>query len=69
MKEASKQTQIQMGKINMDELEDIHDDMADMIADTEEINEIMCRDYAVDQFNEDEMMAGNNNAYIYICLL
>lgn len=69
MKEASKQTQIQMGKINMDELEDIHDDMADMIADTEEINEIMCRDYAVDQFNEDEMMAGNNNAYIYICVL
>ena len=33
MKEASKAQKIQMDKFNMDEVEDLFDDMADMMAD------------------------------------
>ena len=39
----------------MAQLEDIYDDMADMMADQEEINEVMARTYDC-QFDEAELM-------------
>ena len=39
----------------MDQMEDLFDDMADMMADMEEINEVMGRSYDC-QFDENELM-------------
>ena len=37
----------------MDQMEDLFDDMADMMADMEEINEVMGRDYNVEMDEND----------------
>ncbi len=55
MKAAAAAQKEMMGKINLDQLEDLHDDMADMMADQEEIQEVLGRDYAVDSYNETEL--------------
>ena len=43
----------QMKALDMDQMEDIFDDMADMMADMEEINEVMGRDYNVEMDEND----------------
>jgi charged multivesicular body protein 5 len=40
MKEASKTLKVEHKKININEIEDINDDLADMMEDMEEINEV-----------------------------
>ena len=45
-----------MKKINYSDLEDLYDNMADLMADQEEINELMQRDFGVGEFNEDELL-------------
>ena len=55
LKEANTAQKAQMKNINMDEIEDLYDDMADMMADQEEINEVMARTYNC-EFDENELM-------------
>ena len=49
------QQKAMMQNFNMDQMEGLFDDMADMMADMEEINEVMGRAYNVD-FDENELM-------------
>lgn len=57
MKAASTELKQQFKDINIDEIEDIHDDMADMMFDHEEINEIMGRAYGVpEELDEADLM-------------
>ena len=56
LKEATEAQKVQMEKINYDDLEDLYDNMADMMADQEEINDMMQRDFGVDEIDEDEML-------------
>ncbi len=44
-----------MKKLDMDKMEDLFDDLADMMADQEEIQEVMSRSYQV-EYNESELM-------------
>ena len=44
-----------MKELNMNDMEDLFDDMADMMADMEEINEVMGRTYNCD-FDENELL-------------
>ena len=44
-----------MKQIDMDNIEDLYDDMADMMADMEEVNEVMSRTYDC-QFDEGELL-------------
>ncbi len=44
-----------MKNFNIDQMEDVFDDMADMMADMEEINEVMGQSYAC-EFDEGELM-------------
>ena len=55
LKSANVAQKEQMKNFNMDEMEDLFDDMADMMADAEEINEVMGRTYDVD-FDEAALM-------------
>jgi len=56
MKIAAQAQKVQMQKINVDQLEDLHDEMADMMAEQEEVQEVLGRDYGLDSYNEAEMM-------------
>jgi hypothetical protein len=47
-----------MTKVNMNELEDVYDDLADLMADQEEINECMSRDFGVGELDEEDLMDG-----------
>ena len=44
-----------MKNLDLDKLEDMYDDMADLMADQEEIQEIMTRSYQV-EYDESELM-------------
>ena len=44
-----------MKKLDMDKLEDLYDDLADLMADQEEIQEVMTRSYQV-EYDEGELM-------------
>lgn len=55
MKEASKVQKEQMAKFDMDEVEDLFDDMADMMADQEDIQEMMGRNFGV-EYDEGELL-------------
>ena len=46
----------QMQKVNVDQLEDLHEDMADMMAEQQEMQEVLARDYALDAYDEGELM-------------
>ena len=48
MKEANKVQTQQLKALKINDLENIMDDMADMMLDTDEINEVMSRNYACD---------------------
>lgn len=57
MKNASKELAVGMKQIKIDDIEDLHDDMSDMLEDADEINEIMGRAYGVpDELNEEDLM-------------
>jgi len=57
MKDASKSLKVEMKKVKVDEIEDLHDDMTDMLEDTDEINEIMGRAYGVpEDVDETDLM-------------
>lgn len=55
LKEATEVQKQQMKALDMDKLEDLYDDLADLMADQQEIQEVMTRSYAV-EFNESELM-------------
>ncbi len=55
LKAATAVQQQEMKKLNMDEMEDLFDDLADMMADQEEIQEVMGRSYNV-EYDESELM-------------
>lgn len=44
-----------MKKLDMDKMEDLFDDLADMMADQQEIQEVMSRSYQV-EYDESELM-------------
>ncbi len=55
LKQATVVQQQEMKKLDMNQLEDLFDDLADMMADQEEIQEVMSRSYQVD-YDESELM-------------
>ncbi len=55
MRQAAAAQKEAMKKIDINQLEDLHEDMADMMEDQEEIQEVLGRDYAVDAVNEEEL--------------
>lgn len=55
MKEANKVQKEQMAKFDMDEVEDMFDDMAEMMADQEDIQEMMGRNFGV-EYDEADLM-------------
>ena len=58
MKTASKQLKTDMKAVKINEIEDLHDDMSDMLEDADEINEIMGRAYGVpEEVDEEDLMA------------
>jgi len=57
MKAASVDLKKGMKEIKIDDVEDLHDDMTDLLEDADEINEVMGRAYGVpDELNEDDLM-------------
>ena len=46
-----------MKNININELEDLQDQMAEMVEDTQEIQDIMSRDYAIGEMDQGELDA------------
>ncbi len=57
MKAASKELKQQFDDVNIDDIEDIHDDMEDMMFMHEEINEVMGRTYGVpEELDEADLM-------------
>ena len=58
MKESAKTLKQQFKKIDVDKVEDLQDDLADLMEDSEEINEIMGRSYGLpDDVDEDDLDA------------
>lgn len=55
MKQAVGVQKVQMKKLDMDQIEDLHEDMADMMADQQEIQEVLGRDYALEGMDENEL--------------
>lgn len=55
MKQATAAQKVQMGKLNLDQLEDLHEEMTEMMQDQEEIQEILGRDYALEGMDEAEL--------------
>ena len=55
MSQATKAQQAEMAKIDYNDLEDMYDNMAEMMADQEEINDMMTRDFG-GEIDEDEML-------------
>jgi charged multivesicular body protein 5 len=49
--------QREQAKVNIDELQDLHDQMGDIVADTQEVQEIMGTSFAVDGMDESEFDA------------
>jgi len=57
MKAASTQLKTEMKQLNLDQIEDLHDDMSDLLEDAEEVNEIMGRAYGVpEELDEADLM-------------
>jgi len=58
MKTASKQLKVEQKKINLSEIEDMQDDLADLLEDGDEIQEILARSYGTPEgLDEDELEA------------
>jgi len=57
MKGAQKELKTSMKQVKLDEIEDLHDDMGDLLEDADEINEIMGRSYGVpEELDENDLM-------------
>lgn len=59
LKEATEVQKQQMKALDMDKMEDMYDDLADLMADQEEIQEIMTRSYQC-EYDESELMGELN---------
>lgn len=57
MKAGVKQMQKEFKKINIEEIEDIHDDMADMLEQADDVQEVMGRTYGMPDVDDDELEA------------
>jgi len=57
MKQATIAQKELMKKIDLDKLEDMHEDMREMMEDQEEIQEVLGRDYGVGGYDESELEA------------
>lgn len=55
MKEANTAMKGQMKQLNLGEVEDLHDDMAELFEDMEEINDLMGRNYACPDIDQSEL--------------
>ncbi|KAI0034114.1 Snf7-domain-containing protein [Vararia minispora EC-137] len=62
MKQANKELRKQYGKINVDKIEIMHDDMEDLLEQANEIQETLGRSYAVpDELDEADLEAGTSS--------
>merc|ERR1712014_405641 len=80
LKAANETMKVEAAKLDMDNLEELYDDMAEMMADMEEVQEVMGRTYncefdeegLMDELNEldeeiaTEQLAGGNSVPSYI---
>ncbi|XP_037933774.1 charged multivesicular body protein 5 [Teleopsis dalmanni] len=57
MKDANKVMQKEFKKINIDQIEDIHDDMADMLEQADDVQEALGRTYGMPEVDDDELEA------------
>jgi len=57
MKAGAKQMKKEFKKVNIDEIEDIQDDMADLLEQSEEVNEALGRSYGTPELDDDELEA------------
>ena len=59
LKAATEVQKEQMKKLDMNKLEDVYDDLADLMAEQEEINDVLGRDFQVGNYDEEELMDGS----------
>ncbi|KAH8307355.1 hypothetical protein KR044_010662 [Drosophila immigrans] len=57
MKDGVKQMKTEYKKINIDQIEDIQDDMADMLEQADEVQEAMGRTYGMPEVDDDDLQA------------
>ncbi|XP_023173328.1 charged multivesicular body protein 5 [Drosophila hydei] len=57
MKDGVKQMKTEYKKINIDQIEDMHDDMADMLEQADEVQEAMGRTYGMPEVDDDDLQA------------
>ncbi|XP_066586390.1 charged multivesicular body protein 5 [Prorops nasuta] len=57
MKEGVKQMQKEFKNINIDQIEDVQDDLADMLEQSEEVQEALGRSYGMPEIDDDELAA------------
>lgn len=57
MKEGVKQMQKEFKNINIDQIEDIQDDLADMLEQADEVQETLGRSYGMPEVDDDELFA------------
>ncbi|XP_011340216.1 charged multivesicular body protein 5 isoform X2 [Ooceraea biroi] len=57
MKEGVKQMQKEFKNINIDQIEDMQDDLADMLEQADEVQEAMGRSYGMPEIDDDELAA------------
>lgn len=57
MKDGVKSMKKEFKKINIEEIEDIQDDMADMLAEADEVQEALGRSYGTPEIDEDDLAA------------
>ena len=61
LKAATEVQKEQMKKLDMNKLEDVYDDLADLMAEQEEINDVLGRDFQVGNYDEGELMDGRHD--------
>ena len=69
LKAATEVQKEQMKKLDMNKLEDVYDDLADLMAEQEEINDVLGRDFQVGNYDEEELMDGSQENATHILLL
>lgn len=57
MKDASKTMKKEFKKINIDSIEDLQDDMADMLEQADEVHDALGRTYGMPEIDEDDLQA------------
>lgn len=58
MKLGVKEMKREYGKVNIDQIEDMQDDLSDMMEQANEVQEVLGRTYGVPDLDEDELEAG-----------